>query len=218
MSLRESLKKAADEGDEKAKRALKAYDEEEKPKAEAEDDDEKAKTAEDEKDEAKAEDEADDKDAKAEDDDEKKKEEARAGSSATAAASASVETDLAATVQRMNAELESFKAKAAAQERAEFMATRPDLAPDLVKSLAKLPLERAKEIVATIPKAFSPKTVDPAASAARGAGQDGNDDGAAARPNDDLDREMGLADLKPQAHYDAKSGVFTLGMRAAEAK
>ncbi len=79
-----------------------------------------------------------------------------------AKATASAAASLASTVQSLTAAVEAQKlqitalnetlaAKAKADERAAFFATRPDLNEDVVKSFAKVDLETVKSIVASIP-------------------------------------------------------------------
>lgn len=93
------------------------------------------------------------------DTEEEEKEDKKEDSKAVAATAS-----LAAQVQSLSAEITNLRkanAKAendrkAAQELADrqaFMASRPDLNADLVKTLAALPLEQVKSIVSTIPKA-----------------------------------------------------------------
>jgi capsid assembly protease len=133
---REALSKAAADPDEKkaakAKAALAAWD---GPDKDAAADEPEKDAAADEP--AKAADEAP---AKKDDDKEK-----------DAKASASASASLAATVQSQANEIASLKARNESIDRAAFFATRPDLAPELVKSLAALSLAQAKTIVSTIP-------------------------------------------------------------------
>jgi len=78
------------------------------------------------------------------------------------AAAAGATSALAAQVQTLSVQLKALKATQAASERAAFLATRPDLAPELVASLASLSLAQVKAIVATIAK---PAPSAPAATA-----------------------------------------------------
>lgn len=88
-----------------------------------------------------------------EDDEKKKDEEAKSKAKAEAAAVAAQATaaELAAQLQAVSSRLASFEAKAAAEERQAFFASRPDLAPELVKSLANTPFDQVKAIVGAIP-------------------------------------------------------------------
>lgn len=142
------LKKMAESEDEveakRAKRALEAFDnDEKKDEAEAEDEPKKDDEKDDEKDKKEAKAEDDKKEASAED----KDKEAKATMS------------LAAQVQAQAQELAQLKAIAAKAAKAEeaakreaIFAARPDVTPDLKKSLAELPLERVQTILDTIPK------------------------------------------------------------------
>ena len=81
--------------------------------------------------------------------------------------------DLAAQNAALTQRVTALEADKLAQERAEILASRKDLGPELVKTLEKMPIGLMKETIAAIPV---PK-VDPAAAdrvtATRGAGRDG---------------------------------------------
>lgn len=159
-----ALTKAA-EGDgedaDKAKKMLKSIQaEDEKSDDKAEDEEAPPSSKKDDK----AEDE--ESDDKAEDEGDEKKDKA----SATAPA-----IDLAATVQKLSAELAAISRQKAANERRDLLTSRPDLAPELVKVLKKAPLATVRDIVKSLPK---PAKKDPAAALkaapTAGADQTGN--------------------------------------------
>lgn len=167
-----TLRAAADKGDVKALRALKAYDdndgdEEKKAKKKAEEDEEKAKAK------AKAEEEEKEKKAKAAEEDKKKDEMAKAQASGNEA--------LVAAVARIHA-LEVKAADDAARNK--LLSSRPDFSDAVRKSLENAPLNLVKEACETWPRAVS--QTGPAQLAnepTRGDTQTGN--GAAALSNDD---------------------------------
>lgn len=181
---RGALKKAADEGNEMAKKML-ALEEEPKDGDEKKD----AKKAEGE-DEKKAKAEADEKKAKAEADDADKKAKAEADD-ADKKAQASAAFDLAREVHALKARIESDdRAKAVA----DLFATRPDFDDKIKATLSALSLEKIKEACETFPKiaaASNPRAAAAQVQGTRGAHQ------AAPAPADDsdgafIDRAMGL--------------------------
>lgn len=178
---RKYLKKMADSEDadeaKKAKRALEALD--------ADDSD---GDGDGDKDEKKAEDDADEK--KAEDEGEEKKAEAGKKADAEDAedeAEARATSSLAAQVHAANQKIAALEEANAKAERNAIFAARPDLSPDLVKTLSDLPVSRVKAIVATIPKG----------KAAARAAQDsaGSQLPGPTQPSDELSIRMGL--VKP---------------------
>jgi len=197
-----SLKKMAEGDDEDAKcaqAALKKLEAEEPPAKDGDGDGEK-------------------KDAKAEgddapppkdgDDDEKKDAKAKAH------ASSPTVTMLAASLQKVETELAKAKAEAEETKRAQMLAARPDIKPELAKSLRKMPLALMQETLASIPVAG----VDPAAAvkvtATRGDGQvgEGDADGRTPRlPADEkarMDAAMGLTAPKGAIRREGTSVVF----------
>jgi signal peptide peptidase SppA len=120
-------------------------------------------------------------------------------SAAAAAAAAPGMAALVATVQAQGRELASLKSAAAAKERADFLATRPDLSAEVINSLAALPLPQLKIAVNAIPKTAGNPLAPPAPRATVGAGQGGPltaREQLAARPNPELDRIAGLTPTK----------------------
>lgn len=180
-ALRASLEAASKAGDAKATRALKAYDsdgdEDQDKKAKAEADDKKDPP---EKEEGKK--------AKAESEDKKdEKEEAKA--IAARVASEAKDAALSAANARIQAleDAANARAKAEAEKAAdEFFASRPDLPAELVVRLRKLPLDQAKEIAATVPKAFTPAVPNLAKPPVQGG------KGYGLSSNDELNKRMGL--------------------------
>lgn len=121
------------------------------------------------------------------DDDEKKKDEASSQAAAPAAAKAEDEkkddkaiaaaSSLAgalaaseARIKALEADVAASKAKAAADERAAFLAQHAGLPAALLASLEGLPLDACRKIVASIPPQFQSRAVTPEAHATRGAG------------------------------------------------
>lgn len=100
---------------------------------------------------------------------------------------------LAAQVQTLSTQLQAFKATQAATERAAFLSTRPDLAPELVASLAGLSLTQVKAIVATIAKPAAPSNAAATVvvPATQGAGVPGTPQLPAAQSTE-LRQRMGL--------------------------
>ena len=191
---RKMLKAAADDGDEKAKKALSALDEDGDKKAEGDEKDEPEK-----KDEKSKKAESDDEEKKAEGDDEEKK----------ASASDPLVAGLMAQVRQQGEQLAAIAKREADQARASFLATRPDLNPELVKALADKPLAEVQAIVNAIPKAGNP--LAPATgSMPRGA----NTGELAYRANPDfaeLDQEFGLAQAAPRTHVEGNKLFLHLG-------
>lgn len=106
---------------------------------------------------------------------------------------------MAVALQRANDRIAALEASAAACARAEFMASRPDLTPDLVKALSAEPnLDKVKSIVNAIPKPKTPAAAALAVTGTLGAGQ-ANADGASRLPpaqKHALDVAMGLVQPK----------------------
>ena len=188
-ATRAALVTAAESDDEakaaKAKKALAAYD--------ATDDDD-----------------SDDDDAKAaaaataqDDDDDKDKDDA------TAAAASS----LAATVQAQGQELAALRKTKASAERADYLATRPDLSPAILKSLAGVSLAQVRKIVDAIPKGPAAEA-DPAAGATRG-------DHAASGLHPDvtarLDAQMGMGETEKVTQNDGVTMSFGVLVPKAKA-
>lgn len=123
-----------------------------------------------------------------EDKDKKKDEEATRAAAAAAPFAAQVQT-LAAQVRELTAKNENA-------DRAAFMATRPDLAPELVKVLATKPLAEVKAIVGAIPAPVAPTQAQLTATAStvpatRGEGQ-GDPTPAPTPAFADMDARMGI--------------------------
>jgi ClpP class serine protease len=208
-----ALQKAA-EGDgeeaDKAKKMLKAIEPEEAPKskkdakAEGEDDEEEAPKSK--------------KDAKAEGEDDE--EEAPKSKDATKAIGGSATAELATQVQRLSAKVTGLQSYKAEQERAKLIATRPDLAPELVAILTKkdkagafiTPMATVREVCKGVPGA---KKKDLAAAekavVTRGAGQGGNILGGVTRVSsaaDELDNAFGLTPSKGGIRREGARMVF----------
>ncbi len=142
-----------------------------------------------------------------------------------AKATANAAASLAATVQTLTASVEAQKAqitaltsqlsaKAVADERAAFFASRPDLTAEVVKSLEGVDLAVAKTIVASIPVVPGRVAAMAAtASVADGAGK-GDTQGA---PEVDptfkatAARLMGLDTVELKNEYNAAAHTLTLG-------
>jgi signal peptide peptidase SppA len=141
--------------------------------------------------------EKDDEEAKAEDEDEPEKDDEEAKASAKAAA-ASVS---ASTTGEIAGRLSTLERRLERQERAEIFATRPDLAPGLVKLLSTKPVAEVRAIVSAIKPPPKPKLGDHAA-AEQVAGTRGDQLGAELadqqRPEavSAMDRAMGLSATK----------------------
>lgn len=193
--VREVLTRAAEEGDERAKRALAAYD---------------------------AEDDEPDPDAEAEDDEKDKSDpDASVGNgsaSAVAAAAAPVAAGAeVAAIARIEAALrDEREARRKLEARLEqerikaFLATRPDLSPELVKSLEGMPFDRVQAIVNAVPKAqtFAPRAPELARPPTRG----GESTPGALTPNPELDARMGIVSYEPSTAYDPETHTFQLGV------
>lgn len=113
--------------------------------------------------------------------------------------SAGTAGDLAATVTRLSASVEALQRQNEELERAQFLASRPDISKELLGVLRTKPITEVKAIVNAIPK---PETAKPAATttvaATRGKTQGGGAHGATAPTNEsgrgeEMDRRMGLA-------------------------
>jgi signal peptide peptidase SppA len=188
-----SLKQAADEGNEMAKKML-ALDEKQTEKDEAK----KAESEEPKKDGdkpegKKAEGEEPKKEAKAEADDEKK---AKAEADDEKKAQASVVFDLTREVHALKAEREAEKR---AKALAELFATRPDFDAKMQATLSSMSLEKIREACTTWPRVAG--TSNPRAAAATATGTRGATAGTGRSEEppteaDFIDRAMGL---KPQA-------------------
>jgi signal peptide peptidase SppA len=202
MSWKDALKKAADEGDEEAKKALGALEDDEKKddKAESEDDEKKDDKAESEDDEKK--------DDKAESEDDEKM---------SSAKSSDPGLDMAATVQSLAAWKADHEER---EERAALMAKRPDLASEVVAFLARQPLSVVRDAVKTLPRGVAAKgqvaaaraalTTAPTVQAEPTAG------GSDYQPHD-LDVQMGLA--KPIQKIRHEGTRLSIGvMTPAEAR
>jgi signal peptide peptidase SppA len=139
MGWKDALKKAADEGDEEAKKALQALDGD----GEEDKDDDK---------ESKAEgDDGDDKESKAEGSDDGAGDEQKDEDKESKAAAAATGTglSLAASVQSLMA----WKAeREEREERAALMASRPDLAKEVVAFLERQPVAVVRDAVKTLPR------------------------------------------------------------------
>jgi ClpP class serine protease len=81
--------------------------------------------------------------------DEPAKEDAKAA--VAESASVAAVTSLSKTVQAYGQELAALRAEKAANDRKAFYATRPDLTPELIKTLDTLPIEQAKAVVSNLP-------------------------------------------------------------------
>jgi capsid assembly protease len=195
---RKALSAAAEDKDEKksarAKRALAAYDEDKDEKASADDeekkDDDKAK-------------------AKASDDD-KNDDKAQA----SVAGSTSAISALELSNRELRAQAALLTARLDAADRTAFFAGRPDLSPELVKSLAATPLDQVKAIVSAIPlpSGFKSQVVETARPPAAGAAPAVlGTTVAELPPNPELDRAMGLAVADSGPKFDPKSQTFTFG-------
>lgn len=190
-SLRAALAKAAEDGDEDAKRALAAFD---AKAGDSEDDDKK---------DAKA--------VKAESDDEKKddkKEDAKAVKAAAAASDAG----LASTVASLAATVNALQAEKAANERAAFFAKNPHISAEVQASLAHLSLEQVKGIVAVLPKP-APNFAESQQATGTPGSQTGAGDGLTyLSPNARaLDMQMGLVATELAVEHGATT--LTLGVR-----
>jgi ClpP class serine protease len=104
--------------------------------------------------------------AKAEDD-EKKDDKAIAAASSLAASLAASD----ARIKALEAAIAAGAARAAAEERATFMASNANLPEALLKSLEGLPLDACKRIVAAVPAQFRSQAITPEVNATLGAHQ-----------------------------------------------
>jgi ClpP class serine protease len=177
MDWKKAMQKAADEGDEEAKKALAALDEKEEPKAEDPP-----------KEEPKAEDPPP---PPAKKDEENKDEEARASASAIA------------RVGVLEREVASMKTIRENGERAALLASRTDLTEGQVKLLTAQPLEQMRRTLAAFPATAAPTALTGVRSkvATQGSNQTAASDLRMATnlsPHGEmLDRQMGLS--KPGA-------------------
>lgn len=142
----EEVAKGGDANAAAAKRALAAMDEQDKPK-----DDEPPPA--DDKDKPKEGAEGDP--PEPDDDDKPKDDKEKATSSDTVSASSAGQ--LAATVSDQGKQLKVLMSDREEKARAEVFAGRPDLDPELMKALAKTPLQEVKAIVGAIKKPVVPK-------------------------------------------------------------
>jgi ClpP class serine protease len=203
---------AGGEGEEatKARKALTAMDDveekpdaaegdEEKPDAAAEGDEEKPDAASDA--------------PPADDDEEKKKDEAKASARSRATVSASTAGALAAHGNDLAARVARLEAQNEALQRREFLGSRPDLAPGLVKVLDGKPLAEVRAIVNAIPAPRMPKLGDRAAAASV-APTHGKDAGTPSRlpPAEKaaLDAAMGLS-AKQSIGVEKSAHLLVLG-------
>lgn len=228
MNLKEmiaELRKAA-EGDgedaDKAKKMLAALEDDgedkDKPKEKAEGDG-------DDKPEEKAEGDGDDKPkegAKAAEGDDDDKDKPKDGAKAVTSA-------LAATVNRMSAELAAMRKKTEASERQQLIASRPDLAPELVEVLEKkdktgafvTPMSTVRDICEAKSKKKETSKANPAAALGarptQAAGQGGIAGGGVTRASaeaDRLDQTFGLS--KPSTFVKREGGTMTFGAMTAD--
>lgn len=185
----EEAAKGEGEDAEKAKKALAAMDEEEKPDAEGEGDKPDAEGGEGEGDETPDEDE------------DEEKPDASSSARRGGAVSARTAGAVGAAANKFATRIAKLERKQEASDRREFLATRPDLAPEFVKVLETKPLAEVKALVNAIPKPKASKLGQHAAaatpSATRGEGQG---DGVASRlppeQKAELDARMGLSAQK----------------------
>jgi capsid assembly protease len=208
------LRKMADDGDEKAKKALKAFDEDDDKESKAEDEKEEGAKAEDKEEEAKAEDK--DEEARAED----KDEEAKAASTAAAVVDGE---DLVAVVKDLQAFKTQALRKEEAQARSELITSRPDLSDKVAAWLSKQPLANVKDFIGSLeplPEGQSPVAnaraalgVQPTAGDAKNRGS--RLDPAAKRA---LDRQMGLLSPSAGAEFDGVRFTFGSGQPAKDDK
>lgn len=145
-----------------------------------------------------------DESAESEGDDEEGKKDDEEASAASAGASVSAATAgaIASQASSVEARLVALEREREAEKRSELLASRPDLAPGLVKVLSTKPLAEVKSIVAAIPAPKRPKLGDHAAAASatgtRGENQGGDGRGDQQPPAQAaaMDRAMGLASTK----------------------
>lgn len=188
-SVRDALKQAAESDDEevakRAKKALAAYDE-----------DESEEKAEDKKE-----------DQKAEDETEEKKE-------ANSAAATSI-AQLAARVQELSGRLAKQDAELAASKIDSLLAARPDLDPELCKTLKGLgdPKKVAAIVNNIKPAAFTPRTAELAEQPLTPAGSQIL--GAVAKPNS-LAAQMGLVPMQSAVVIDGNVQQFGVKVPAVK--
>ncbi|MBX3205105.1 MAG: S49 family peptidase [Labilithrix sp.] len=148
MGWKEALQKAADDGDEDAKKALQALeggDDKDKAKADGETGDGDG----DDKDKAKADGETGDGDG----DDKDKAKAAASGSAPAAAKPTDPMLAMAARLQTVEAKL---AANEEADERARLMASRPDFAPEVVAFMARSTIDVVRDAVKSLPRGKVP--------------------------------------------------------------
>lgn len=191
MSWKEQLQKAADEGDEEAKKALAALEEEP-----AKDDEPKkdSKKSEEKKDDEKVEG-----DEPAKDDDKKKDDD-------KAAASASIDP----VVAKMASELQRLSAKDEASERAKIMTSRPDIKnATVLELLAGVPLSKLQ---ATIDGIEKPKGVNPAAAAGvtgtRGDSRRSESVRTELTIEEKIDQKMGVSRVREQVRWEGADRIL----------
>lgn len=195
---RKALAKAAADGDEKAKRALAAYDADEKKSAESDepekkDDDEKAK--------------------KAESDEPKKDDPPKDDEKPKGAAASAAELGLAARVAELEARETARLATAAATERTQLLASRPDLPKSLIDTLKAETPEKIKAIFDSIPKAGNPLAPPTSLATGRAPAGAANDPDRAA-----LDRAFGVRETLPVVEHVGTTSVFRPLSLADQAK
>lgn len=122
---------------------------------------------------------------------------ARAARPATVPAGAAGQ--LAATVASLSRDVASLKRGNEASALRGLLASRPDLAPELVKVYETMPLAQVKAIIAATPKAKAPRPAAAAASSVQPTLGEGQGDGRAARlpaaERRELNLQMGLVPL-----------------------
>jgi signal peptide peptidase SppA len=205
-ALEEAAKGEGEEA-EKAKRALAAMDETDESDAESDD--------------APADDEGED-EAAAESEDDEEEEEKPAASRAGGRVSARTAGELGGTANKLAGRVAQLETKLEAADRKEFLASRPDLEPALVKVLEKKPLAEVRAIVNAIKKPKAPKLGERASTiapkATRGEGQG---TGAAGETTDPelaaVDRAMGLG-AKSAPKVEIRGNTLYLGRAPTNGK
>ena len=148
-------------------------------------------------------------DAAESDDDDKDKKDDKEEASASALAAAVA--PLARQVSAQQAELNALKAKADAADRQAIFAARPDLSPELIKSLEATPTKSLKAVVGAIP--VSAGFVNPYVAETKTPPTVG---GAGDRPiisaNADLNKKMGLVKSESKG-VTYNGGIQTFGGR-----
>ena len=147
----------------------------------------------------------DDENAKAEDEAPAKKDDE--DESKASASLAKAVAPLAKQVAAQQAELAALKAEADAAKRSALFAARPDIKPELVKSLDNTPTSALKSVLDAIPVTAgfqNPHVTVPATRPTIGA--NGGRPGLSA--NAELNEQMGLANKTTGVVYEANSQVF----------